>query len=497
MAGSVSDAVRVTARILPAGAVRREFGNTLFLDYVTTVITGGPERALLQGVRSYGDLASLTADGQPQSVVDAATTYFQQEPYPKTLLVGSVIAAAHGALIAGSAAGTVTAIEALGDNVAMNLDGEDLDLDLDGLASYTAIAAEIQTGVRTTTGHSAAVAAYDANSGTFILTDVASFGTGFGVNPATTLLGLGAGAGVYAPITVAETPDVALSRIEADDCNFFGIGSSPSIAQSFVLADSVRDWAAARPRRYFPFFDLVGSDVLVTAETTSIGAQLAAQRGDGVGGFYNGGQIDHKALSYLGRFSSINYDQPNAVINGKFLSLPGTRPTTLTATQANELDRKRINWYAQVGRGTDADTREGKTFGTWVDVYIWLAWFKDALEVAGYNFLKSTAGIGGVPITDQGLAAIADVLEAVCERGVRNGGIAPNFVSPAMRLAIQRATGNPAFDGFLSSGYLVVRPLARDVDQQLRETRGPIPVSIFVKGSGKVNFLDVDVTFEN
>ena len=582
MAGQLSDAVRVTARILPTGAVRREFGNTLFLDYVTAAVTDREPSALLRGVTAHPDLASVTAAGHPQSVVDAATIYFQQEPFPKALLVGSVVAELQEAYVLGGVPAAVSVIEALGDNVTLSLDGYGFTADFDSVSTYAAIAAALQTGIRAIAGRvvvgatigaggsgytaatttvtfsggvgtgaaatvtiaggvvtaliitnsgsgytsapmiaiadtgggtgatavallssappasfATATAAYDAAARALTISGSGAFGTGFGVSVAATNLGLNAGARVLAPIAEVETPAVALTRIETLDCNFFGIAVAPSIGGIFSLADNVRDWAAARPRRYFPFFDLVGADVLVTGETVSIGAQLAAQGGDGVGGFYNGGTIDHKALSYLGRFSSINYDRPNAVINGKFLGLPGTTPTELTATARLELDRKRINWYERIGRGTEADTKEGKTFGTWVDVYVWLAWFKDALEVAGYNFLKASAETGGVPITDQGLAAVADALESVCERGVRNGGIAPNFVSAAMRAAIQRATNNPDFDGFLSRGYYVLRPLAVDVSQADRETRGPIPIAIFVKGSGQVNFLDIDVTFEN
>ena len=125
MAGQLNDAVRVTARILPTGAVRREFGNTLFLDNGTTVVDARVA-ALRAAVRSYPDLASVSADGQPQSVIDAAAIYFQQEPYPKALLVGTVVAAVQDAFILGAKPGSVAAIEALGDNVGLTLGGEDL-----------------------------------------------------------------------------------------------------------------------------------------------------------------------------------------------------------------------------------------------------------------------------------------------------------------------------------------------------------------------------------
>ena len=502
MVGQISDAVRVTARILPEGVARREFGNTLFLDYSDSVVTTRDEAVLLRSVRTYPDLDALSADAQSASVREAANIYFQQVPFPKSLLAGYVIATVQPALLFGVEAGTLAEIEALDDGVALTLNGVEFTANFDTLSSYADIATELNRGVQTATGYNGVTCLYDEATGAFQF-NVAyptSFGTGFAATDAAETLGIATAATILEGIGTAETPSVALSRIADIDCNFFGIAAAPAVTADFALADSLRDWVAARRLSFLTVIDVFGPDVLVQGEDASIGAQLSAQSGDGIAAFYNGrtlDSVDHKGLSYLGRFSSINYDRPNAVINGKFLDLPGTLPTELTATEKAELDRKRINWYERVGRGSGADTKEGKSFGTWFDVYVWLAWFKDALEVEAYNFLKQTAGIGGVPITNQGLAAIADALEAVCERGVRNGGLAPNFVSPAMRLAIQRTTGNADFDGFLSSGYLVHRPRAADVDQVLRNNRGPIPISIFAKGSGKVNFLDIDVVFEN
>ena len=349
--------------------------------------------------------------------------------------------------------------------------------------------------------HSAADVSYDAATSSFVLESAASFGDGFAVSPAATALGLNAGAQEVEPIAVVETPDVALSRIEGIDCNFFGISVHSTISEDFALADAVRDWAAARPRRYFPFFDLVGSDVLVSAETTSIGAQLSRHSLATASARFLQRPVHHRPQGpELPR--PVQLHQLRPAERGHQRQVPPAPRHDADRTDGDPAPR---SWTARgstgtsaVGRGTDADTKEGKTLRhLGRRLHVWLAWFKDALEVTGYNFLKSSAGIGGVPITDQGLAAMADALEAVCERGVRNGGIAPNFVSPEMRAAIQRATGNADFDGFLSAGYLVVRPRAADVSQALRNTRGPIPVSIFVKGSGQVNFLDIDVTFEN
>ena len=494
-----SDAVRVTARISPAGLNRREFGLSLFLHHVTGTIATRAEAEFIRTVRRYANAKAVADDQAPSAVQKAAGVYFQQSPFPRNLMGAAVIAAAQPSLIFSADARVISTIEALGNNTALSLDGNAFTVNLDAVASMANIAAALQTGIRT-------VAAYNAvtvtASGTgFLITGAAnlSFGAGFADSAAARALGLaGDGVSVLAPVAAAETGEAALNRIAGIDNGFFWVALAPTLSEIDAMVMAIRGWIAAREYDYGGIFDLYGDGVLTPNENASLGARLAALGGNGIAAIWNGRKadaIDQKGLSYAARFSSINFNAPNAVINGKFLQLPGTLAVPITDTEKAELRRKRLNYYLPIG--TTGDTEEGQTFGTWLDVYIWIAWFKNALAVAGYNYLKQMSPLGGVPITDQGLAGLADALEEVCEIGVRNGGIAPNNVSPAFRAAIQSATGNPDFDGFLSTGYLVMRPTAAQVDQTLRNARGPIPISIFVKGSGKVNSLEIGVDFEN
>ena len=443
-------------------------------------------------------------------------------------------------------------IAGLGDNVSLTLDGNAFTADFDGLTTLATIAAALQTGIRTVAAYSAATVTVvnngfvitgastygfgagftvSAATGTLGLTGAGvivtanqgspygavtvaandgalevtgasdvSFGSGFAESDATGALGLtGAGALTLANIETAETPDDALDRIVNVDNAFFWVALAPEIIQVPADLIAVRNWVAARGFDNGAIFDLYGEGVLVSGETASLGAQLSALGGNGIAAIWNGRSfdaVDQKGLSYMARFSPINFNAPNAVPNGKFLQLPGTAPTSLSAAEKAELRRKRINYYLPVGSGTGGDTEEGQTFATWIDTFAYIAWFKSALQVAGYNYLKASSPLGGVPITEQGLAGVSDAIEEVCELAVRNGMLAPNFVSPAFRAAIQRATGNPDFDGFLSSGYLVVRPSAAQIDQAVRNVRGPIPVLLFGKGAGRINDLDIGVDFE-
>ena len=502
MASGVGDSARVTARVVPQGQVRRDFGRTLYLTDVSGVIADRDQATLSRTVTAYGSLSDLVAAGPSASVQEAAAVYFQQVPAPGNLLLGNVVKDIQPSYVFGSEAGAVADIEALGNGTALVLGGNAIEVDLDGINTLANFAAAIAVGIN-------AVAAYNGvtctvSDGTFVVTAASplDIGVGFEASAASKLLGLsGAGATVLADVPAAETPQVALDRIEGIDCSFFWVVPGPEIVKDSTELTEVRTWVAARPYQYGDIFDVYGTEALVSGENTSVVAVLSSLLGDGIVPFYNGrsvSEIDHKALSYAARWSSTNFSRPNAVPNGKFLDLPGTKPTILTASERDELIRKRVNFYAPAGAGgLLADTAEGTSFGTWVDVFYWLAWFKNALEVASYNILKQTAGAGGIPITDEGFAAIYETLDAVCVQGVLNGGIAPNPVSAATRLDIQRSTSNPDFDGNLTSGYLIHLTPAAEIPQSQRNSRMRIPAKIWLKGSSKVNSLDIFANFEN
>lgn len=494
----IEETIRITATVAPPGESIRDFGRGLYLHRVSAVVTDRGEAELIRGIPAYATASALEADSPGDAIVAAGRAWFAAEPHPRNLLVGTQIAVAQPTYIFSGTPGSVVEIEALGDTVALNLNGNAFTADFDGLATYDLIADALETGVQTVTAYGSVTVAHDGTQFVFTGGIGFSFGDGFSVTAASDTLGLTAGASVLMNVPAAEAPDEALTRLEALDASFFWMAVAPNISQDYALLDSVRDWAAARRLQVGLVTDVFGPDVLVPAETTSIGAQLSAQMGDGITAIYNGltvGAIDLKALRYAGRFSSVNFNQPGGDINGKFLTLSGAVATSLTSGQRAELTRKRINWY--VPAGNSAATGEGQTFGTWIDVYYFLSWFATALRTAAWNHLRSSAGLGGTPLTDPGLASIVATLAQVCEQGVRFGALAPNVVSPVTQFAIRQATGNEDFDGVLSTGYLIVPPRVSDLSQTVRDTRSAIPIKIFAKGSGKVNNLDIAITLEN
>ena len=202
---------------------------------------------------------------------------------------------------------------------------------------------------------------------------------------------------------------------------------------------------------------------------------------------------DYKAVSMAGRLSSVAFSQAGSLITLAYKSLPGCTPDVLTATQRSELDRKNLNYYRAISGKNLVIGGSTLKPRTWVDVRYWVDWVKDAIRTDVFNLLTTSRRI---PQTQTGITAIRDTITSVCEQGVRNGGIAPGQVSPALQARIAQAIGGD-FEGFLPNGYLIhIEPLSTQ-SQTSRDAREAPPISVFFKGSGAVHFVDIDLTFEN
>ena len=349
--------VRVSATISASPALRRDFGRTLYLHSETGAVTTLLAAQRIRQVHTYPSPKAVQEDATPSAVQTAAGIYFGQDPYPKNLMLASRIGTAQAAFIFGGVTGSITEIEALGDTVAFSLDGNAFTASFDGLTTTAAIASAIQTGIRTITGYASATVTYNAD-GRYEVTDDANFNAGFTESDAAETLGLSAAAGAVVLQTAAvETVTEALNRAETLDDSFYWVVADPTISAVEADIEAVATWVAARNANLV--VDVLGLGVLTQGETTSIGAQISALQNNNINGIYNGLVIDHKALSYAARFSSINFGVPGSLITGKFKQLPGCSPTTLTQAQRDELVRKRINYYDLISGGPAPTSRRG------------------------------------------------------------------------------------------------------------------------------------------
>ena len=286
----------------------------------------------------------------------------------------------------------------------------------------------------------------------------------------------------------AETIEGAMDAISGLDDGWYFVTVDSSITTGADLL-SLSRWVQAKI--HMLALDVVDEGVLTPNESTSLAAQLSALEQQRTFLVWSRTR-DSKALSLAGRLSSVNFEGQNTLITPKFKSLPGTSPDIVTTAHKGELDRKWVGYYTRFG--PDAIFAEGWTqSGDWIDVRYWLDWVTKAMQNEVYTLLRQHPT--RVPQTDEGLASIEAAIERVCEAGRRNGGIAPGRVSEAVANDIRLASNNPAFEGFLPTGYLVVIGSIADQLQIHRDARRSPTIWVWLKGSGAMHYVTIGLVF--
>jgi len=509
---SVNEVVRVEAQITPTGLLRKEFGRTLF---VTTDSTVTPQERTLTFPTSESLEAKFAVGGAPY---EAGAIYFQQNPYPKNLIVGRWIDSVKSGYVIGGAlaASDLALFQAISDgsfkiliSLVDDYGSEPTDewsitgLDFGAATDFSDVASVIGNALSlevigepftTSVTHSpteggfiVALAAVDdttiAYSG---FVTVGASGTDISTLTALTeALAKSRGSS-----TVVETLEDAMSAIENSDGSFHFVTADYGIEDT-TDSDTLSAWIASKAYMY----SAGSSDLAVLSENDSVFARLAALAPPRTFGTWSTTE-DYKAISAAARMSSVNFNASNSLITLKFKTLEGTLPdATLTPTNALALQNQQVNFYSE--RSGVPMYEEGYTFkvGTWIDVRYWLDWFVNAVQVEVFNLLYSSPT--KVPQTEAGMGAIKDAIELVCDQGVINGGIAGGQLSPALTLDVQQSTGNSEFDGELTAGFLVYADQISTLSQSDRDQRQAPPFKVWLKGSGAIHFVDVLITFEN
>ena len=381
--------------------------------------------------------------------------------------------------------------------------GSSISVDFTGADSYDDVASTLQTALRAVR----ATARADLRSATVEFDPVGFFrvrlgfdstsGDPYAINgfmaddaqePASALGLDGTSGGGIVQGQASEPIEDAIDAISGLDDGWYFVTVDSSITTGADLL-SLSRWVQAKA--HMLVLDVVDEGVLTPNESTSLAAQLSALEQQRTFLVWSRTR-DSKALSLAGRLSSVNFDGQNALITPKFKSLPGTTPDIVTTAQKEELDRKWVGYYTRFG--LDAIFAEGWTqAGDWIDVRYWLDWITKAMQSEVYTLLRQHPT--RVPQTAEGLASIEAAIERVCEAGRRNGGIAPGRVSEAAANDIRLASNNPAFDGFLPTGYLVVIGSIADQLQIDRDARRSPTIRVWLKGSGAMHHITIGLVF--
>jgi len=498
MALSLDNIVRISDQIESVGVLRRDFGIGLFFTTDDTLGTGSSRVAV------YSNFTGDMADVFPESSepYKAGNTWFSQSPFPKNLVVGRwIVNDVSARLYGGSGLDSVSSFAALAmtSYFKITIDGVDYEVnpDLSAVSSYADIALEVQNEL-TGSGASVAVTYSSTNSRFEIVSgSVGAVSTlSYAVVPST-----GVDLGVLMLLDQAnavqldngadaETIPEALSAILALNDSWYWLMHDNSLFSEDNI-ESLANWTESG--RYMLAVQSSEVGILTPGETSTVAYQLFQQQFSRTFVTYSGSS-DYKGVSIAARFSSVNFNAGNSVITAKFKSLPGLLPDDITQTQVAELESKRVNYYTTFA--TDSIYSEGECCNNsvYIDVRYSLDWYANAVQVEVYDLLRAS---GRVPQTAQGEASIVAAIDSVSRQALSNGMIAGGVVSEPMKLDIILTTGNSDFDGSLNKGYLIWSQPTSEQSQADRAARKDTAKKVWLKSSGAIHEVEVDVILEN
>ena len=501
----ISDIVRITSSVIPRGELRKTFGVTLFVTTDDSVLDAtGAGR-----MRTYTTLTAVAGDFATESEPYlAAQRYFSQEPFPKALTIARWAKADEPSEIRGGGTlansppnsgnadvrvnngslrilGTnITGINTTNDN-SWSMLATELTSAINGAVAGTDITVQYNSGERRLEIQDAA---YRDLSG--LVTTITSGTVGTDLSG---LLNLDSGSGATAILGSARTSiGAALTAIEDLDSGFYFVTLEKG-ENDAASSEALDEWVAGTGS-YHAVLESNSADVLVTGETASQAYAISQNQSSRTNLSWSGAD-EYLALSVAARLSAVNLNGANSLITLNLKQMPGVDPDiNLSASQIAELTRKNINYYTQYG--TSNAYRDGRNLrpGIWTDVQYFLDWFTNAVQTAAFNALYSS---NRIPQTPAGIAVIRDSIIGVCRNAVRNGGIARGTVSAPTRADIIAATNNEDFDGVLANGYLVyIAPISSQTQTE-RASRASPAARVWLKGSGAIHEIEIDIRFEN
>ena len=493
----MADFLDVSTEIRSGGALASDIGRTLLLSRsgVPTDYTDSKDVRRILGFTEH----TSTDDISDSDLEDPADVYFGQDPYPRALLIGYRLNTGVNHIAVGTKVGAITNISGLGDNAGDGLLINGVAMP-DGDGDFSGVMAKdgstdagdgdhaLETLINAASGYSGVVVYYDTAEDVYVITSSNSFGAGFS-GPVAKAYGLD-DATIYPAIADNETYAAALTRLDNQGADFGWVVPATSIVDDSAAAAALRSmagWVNARNKAMV--FDSFGAGPLVTNESVSDTAIISALKQNRVGAIYNGAVIDHKAIGYVALFSAVNYLGTQTIISGSHKKIQGVTANKFTATEKTELQRKRVNYYEQDGGLTY--TREGWTFGTWMDVQAFANWFNGRVELELFNTLAEA----DVAQSDDDLS-IVQALTTVCELAVQNGAIGPGDLSPRSRGDVISVTDDQDFEGFLPRGYYIWKGKYKDQSSADRTARKSVAHTIWMVGRGFVNAADIRAIFQ-
>lgn len=186
--------------------------------------------------------------------------------------------------------------------------------------------------------------------------------------------------------------------------------------------------------------------------------------------------------------NSVNYSGVNTANTMNLKTLTGVLPDTgLSDTYVLSAATNGVDIYGNTGGLSVVYSNDNNGYTDDIENHLW---FKKAIEVAGFNYLRQTNT--KIPQTEAGMAGLKNAYAQICEQGVRNGFAGPGEWNTAIPF------GDPEDfkRNIREKGYYIYSiPVAQQAQTEREQRKAPL-VQIAVKTSGAFHFSDVIITVE-
>ena len=496
---SVGDVVNVIISLSKLAAQQRSFGTLLMLGD-SGVIDPTTRARLYTGIDAVA-VDFLTTS--PEYL--AAALFFEQNPQPSQLYIGSWVRVdSSGQLIGGALSAAqqtianFTAVGAVG-SIAITVDGVLKPLtgiDLHAVTNLNAVATALTTalaGSAVCVWH-AAYGCFQVTSATTGETSAVTFGSVEGAGTdISALMGLQAAQGGYlAPGVEAETPAAAVAALAAMSNNWYGLmfaaNTMPSNSDLTAVAQFIEASSVSR------IFGITTQDAgsLVGTTSTDIGSLLKALNLNRTFTIYSSSN-PYAAATIFGNAFTVNFEGSDTTITIKFKQGVGLAPETLTETQAFALGGlkgsggKNVNVFVNYNNETAILQNGVMASGQFFDTIHGADWLQNAIQTDVYNELYLAKK---VPQTDSGVTRLINRVSSRCEQGRVNGFIAPGVWTGD-------PVGNLVTGQTLVSGYYVFAPSVASQSTAARSARQSPVMQAAIKLGGAIHSADVLVTVNN
>lgn len=204
--------------------------------------------------------------------------------------------------------------------------------------------------------------------------------------------------------------------------------------------------------------------------------------------YYNDGvSLDTPAFAaaYAGRALTTAFDGSNTTETMNLKQLIGFTPDqTLTTTNLTEVQTAGVDVYISIG-GVPSLYTSGQN-GFFDEIYNQY-WFAFALQVAGFNYLATTAG--KIPQTEVGMEGLKNAYRQVCQEAITNGFVAPGSWTSGYTFGPNGALVRNVLDqGF----YVFSQSILAQAPSDRAARKAPL-VQIAVKAAGAIQHSNVIV----